>query len=269
MTKDFIVITGGSSGLGYEIALRFAAAGYPLVIAALPDHAMANAKAKLTQHFPELEIRFFPIDLTLPDGPDRLFDFTQEEGIPIGGLINNAGFGTWGFLPDVPVRRELEMMQLNILALYRLTRLFLPGMIARRQGQIMHISSIAAFQPNPYMATYGATKSFVRSFSQALERELSDKGIPVYITTVCPPAARTPFRQASGMDDSALFTGWLAVDAPLIADAAFKGYQRKQGLVIPGKLFRILHVLTRLLPEWVSTLIAVHTLRKGLPESKY
>ncbi|MBP6184719.1 MAG: SDR family oxidoreductase [Saprospiraceae bacterium] len=268
MTKDTILITGGSSGFGLELAHRFAASGHPLVLVALPGKALDLAKSEVEQRYPGIHVYTLPVDLTAADGPDLVFSFIQNKGLTIDGLINNAGFGTWGFLPDISQEKEEAMIHLNILALYRLTRLFLPGMIARKRGQIMHIASIAAFQPNPYMATYGATKAFVRSFSQALERELKDQGSPVRVTTVCPPAARTPFREASGMKDSALFSGWLSVDAPLVADAAFRAYQRKQGLMIPGRLYRILHVLTRFLPEWVSTNIAIQTLRKGLPIHK-
>ncbi len=265
MSKNTILITGSSSGFGLELAHRFAASGHALVLVALPGEEFDRAKTIIEQGHPGAEVYALPVDLTETDGPERVFAFTQKMGIAIDGLINNAGFGTWGFLPDISQEKEESMIQLNIMALYRLTRLFLPGMIARKKGQIMHIASIAAFQPNPYMATYGATKAFVRSFSQALERELKDQGSPVRITTVCPPAARTPFREASGMKDSALFSGWLSVDAPLVAEAAYRAYQRKQGLIIPGRLYRILHVLTRFLPEWVSTNIAIQTLRKGLP----
>lgn len=268
MPKDTILITGGSSGFGLELAHRFAASGHALVLVALPGVELDLAKSELEKRHPGIDVYTLPVDLTISDGPDQVFAYTQKMGLSVDGLINNAGFGTWGFLPDISQEKEEAMIHLNILALYRLTRLFLPGMVARKKGQIMHIASIAAFQPNPYMATYGATKAFVRSFSQALERELKDQGSPVRVTTVCPPAARTPFREASGMKDSALFSGWLSVDAPLVADAAFRAYQRKQGLMIPGRLYRFLHVLTRFLPEWVSTNIALQTLRKGLPIQK-
>lgn len=262
--SEFVIITGGSSGFGLELARRFALDGHPLLLAALPGQDLEQAAEELRQRHPGLPVHAFAVDLSKPEGPDALFAFTREQGLVIGGVVNNAGFGTWGFLPDIPQHSEEGMIGLNVLGLYRVTRLFLPDMVARGKGRIMHIASIAAFQPNPYMATYGATKAFVRSFSQALSRELVDRGSPVRIITVCPPASRTPFRDRAGMDRSALFAGWLSVDASLVADAAYRAWHKGQDLMIPGRLFRMLHVVTRLLPESLSIVVAQRTLRKGL-----
>lgn len=265
--KDAIVITGGSSGFGLELARRFARDGHPLVLAALPGAELEAAAQEIRHRHPELPVHAFGVDLSNPEGPESLYAFTQGQGLAIAGVVNNAGYGTWGFLPEIPQHSEESMIGLNVLGLYRVTRLYLPDMVARGRGRIMHIASIAAFQPNPYMATYGATKAFVRSFSQALSRELMDQGSPVRIITVCPPAARTPFRDRAGMERSSLFSGWLSVDAPLVANAAYRAWQRGQDLMIPGRLFRLLHVVTRLLPESLSTRVAQRTLRRGLPRT--
>lgn len=262
--SEFVLITGGSSGIGLELARHFARDGHPLVLAALPGPDLEQAVEELRQRHPGLPLHAFAVDLSKPEGPEALFAFTREQGMAIGGVVNNAGFGTWGFLPDIPQHSEEAMIGLNVLGLYRVTRLFLPDMVARGRGRIMHIASIAAFQPNPYMATYGATKAFVRSFSQALSRELIDQGSAVRIITVCPPATRTPFRDRAGMGRSSLFGGWLSVDAPLVSEAAYRAWCRGHDLMIPGRLFRMLHVVTRLLPESFSVRLAKRTLRKGL-----
>lgn len=262
--SEFILITGGSSGFGLELARRFAQDGHPLLLAALEGPELDQAVEELRLRHPKLPVHAFAVDLSTPDGPDALFAHTRAQGWVIAGVVNNAGFGTWGYLSDIPQRSEENMIGLNVLGLYRVTRLFLPDMVARDRGRIMHIASIAAFQPNPYMATYGATKAFVRSFSQALSHELADQGSAVKIITVCPPAARTPFRQRAGMERSSLFGGWLSVDAPMVADAAYRAWHRGHDLMIPGRLFRILHIVTRLLPESLSIRLAKQTLRKGL-----
>jgi short-subunit dehydrogenase len=266
--KDRVLITGGSSGFGLELAHRFGATGHDLLLVALPGEELEEAAHLVRTQYPSVEVHHFGVDLSLADGPKRVSDFVRAHSLRIDVLINNAGFGTWGFLPDIDGDRELAMLRLNIEGLYRLTRLFLPEMIAQRRGHIINIASIAAFQPNPYMAAYGATKAFVRSFSLALYWEMRDQQLPIHVTTVCPPAARTPFREASGMAESALFSGWLAVDAPLVADATFRGYRRKAYQVIPGRLYRFLYVLTRLLPERLSILIGLDTLRKGIPRPR-
>lgn len=265
--NDTLLITGASSGFGLELARRFAADGHPLILVALPGAELDAAARELRDRHPGLAVHALGVDLSAEDGPRQVWAFTEAQGLQVDGLINNAGFGTWGFLPAISEERELQMIRLNMEALYRLTRLYLPGMVARRRGRIMNIASIAAFQPNPYMATYGATKAFVRSFSQALAVELRDQGSPVRVITVCPPAARTPFREASGMGGSALFEGWLAVDAPLVAEAAYRGFRKGRSLIIPGRFFRVLRVITRLLPESVSVWVGLSTLRQGVPRS--
>lgn len=266
--NSFVVITGGSSGIGLELASRFGAEGYPLFLVALPGKELEEAALILKDKYPTLQVTHLGVDLSREDGPDRVLAFVREQEMDVDVLVNNAGFGTWGFLPDVDQERELSMLRLNIEGLYRLTRLFLADMIEKRRGHIVNIASIAAFQPNPYMAAYGASKAFVRSFSLSLYWEMRDQKLPIHITTVCPPAVRTPFRDAAGMKDSALFSSWLAVDAPLVADAAFRGFKRKSYQVIPGLLYRFLYVVIRLVPERVSVMIGLHTLRKGLPPSK-
>lgn len=264
MDKPIVLITGGSSGFGLELAHRFAGDGHSLVLVALPGRDLEEVSAALQGRYPGVAVHALGVDLSTTRGPEEVIAFTDGLGLDIGVLINNAGFGTWGYLPNVPVERELAMLRLNIEALYRLTQAYLPRMDARGRGHIINIASIAAFQPNPYMATYGASKAFVRSFSLALAQELRDQGSAVRVTVVCPPAARTPFQAASGMVRSALFSSWLAVDAPMVADAIYRGYRRGSRQVIPGWLFQVLAVITRLLPESVSTAIAIRTLRKGV-----
>ena len=260
-----VLITGGSTGIGRELAFRFAASGHHLFLVALPEPALEETAADLRQQHPQCTVHTLALDLTEPNALDTLQTAIQDAGFPVDVLVNNAGFGTWGYLPHVGQAMEEKMIQLNILALYRLTRHFLQDMRQEQRGVIMNIASIAAFQPNPYMATYGASKAFVRSFSQALDQECRDQGENIRVLTVCPPAARTPFQDRAGMGQSALFRGWLAVDAPLVADAAFRAYRQRRHLMIPGRKFRLIRMLTNLLPESFRSGIARHTLRQRLP----
>jgi uncharacterized protein len=260
----YTLITGGSTGIGLEIADRFARDGHNLLLVALPGPELETARTMLLAKYPTINVDLFAVDLSTTDGPDQVGAFTRAKEYVIEVLVNNAGFGSWGFLPAIDQAREETMIALNITALYKLTRHYLREMQARNKGHIIHTASIAAFQPNPYMATYGATKAFVRSFSIALEHELKDQGSGIRITTVCPPAAKTAFVQASGMDRASLASSWLSSDVPTIADAAYRQYKRGGGQIIPGRLFQFLHFVTGFFPESLSIAIGKMTLRKGL-----
>lgn len=262
--EAYTLITGGSTGIGLELADRFARDGHNLLLVALPGPELEAARTLLLGKYPLIKVDLFAVDLSVQDGPDQLRAYTNSKGYVIEVLVNNAGFGSWGFLPQIDQSREEAMIALNITALYKLTRYYLKEMQARNKGHIIHTASIAAFQPNPYMATYGATKAFVRSFSIALEHELKDQGSGVRITTVCPPAAKTAFVQASGMDRASLATSWLSSDVPTIADAAYRQYKRGGGQIIPGRLFQFLHFITGFFPETLSIAIGKMTLKKGL-----
>lgn len=265
MTKT-VLITGGSSGIGRALAGHFARAGHHLILVALPGPELELAQTSIQQEYPDVEVHIYPVDLSQPGGPDQVWAFTSSKGIQVDVLVNNAGFGTWGPLYTIDYEREVQMLELNILSLYKLTRLYLRPMHDRNAGHLLIIASIAAFQPNPYMAAYGASKSFVRSFGLALYHELKDQGSPIRVTTICPPAVPTAFQQVAGMSRSALFSGWLSSDVDTVARAAWIGYARKKRQVIPTWYLPVINVISRLLPEQLSIWMARQTLRKNLPE---
>ncbi|MEZ5032838.1 MAG: SDR family NAD(P)-dependent oxidoreductase [Saprospiraceae bacterium] len=265
MPETFL-ITGGSSGIGLALAHHAAKAGHRLILAALPGQELEDAGQSLRASYPGIDLHLCPTDLTRPEGPDEVYAFTQSRHLDVDVLVNNAGVGTWGRLHTLDPEKEVKMIELNILALYKLTRLYLTPMQERQAGHILFIASIAAFQPNPYMATYGATKAFVRSFGLALYHELKDQGSAVRVTTVCPPAIPTAFQRVAGMERSALFSGWLASDVASVAAAAWKGYQQKSPQVIPSRVLSFLQPFIRLLPESWSIWMARRTLRQNLPE---
>ncbi len=266
MTKT-VLITGGSSGIGLALARHFARAGHHLVLVALPGRELDDAQSSLQHEFPDVSINGFAIDLTRPDAPDQVWAFTSSKGLHVDVLVNNAGVGTWGILNNIDPEKEVQMLELNILALYKLTRLYLAPMQKRNAGHLLFIASIAAFQPNPYMAAYGASKAFVRSLGLGLYHELKDQGSDVRVTTICPPAIPTAFQRVAGMDRSALYSGWLSSDVETVARAAWKGYLRKKRQVIPTWYLPMVNMISRLLPEQFSIWIARQTLRKNLPET--
>lgn len=266
MMKKTVLITGASSGIGLAVARHFAHAGYRLILTALPGSEFEDAAHSLTNLYPEIDVLIFPGDLTDPEVPDQLWSFIQDQNRSIDVFVNNAGVGTWGQAGKIEVRQELKMIDLNIRAAYVLTRIVLKHMQENRSGHIIFIASIAAFQPNPYMAAYGATKAFIRSFGLALHHELKEQGSPVRILMVCPPAIPTAFQATAGMQRSALFSGWLSSDVETVAKAIWSGFQQNRRQVIPTWYLTLLAPITRLLPESLSIWMAKRTLQKNLPE---
>src|SRR5262245_37104081 len=195
------LITGASAGLGSEYARLFAADKHALGLVArrrdrLDELAAALEKAHGVSSY------VFPADLTDPAAPRRLHDEIAAAGLEVEFLVNNAGFGSNGTFSEMDTQRELELIEVNVKALVHLTRLFLPGMVARQRGRILNIGSTAGFVPGPFMATYYASKGFVISFTEALAHEL--RGTGVTATVSCPGATATEFAGVAGNDRSRL-----------------------------------------------------------------
>jgi uncharacterized protein len=212
------LITGASAGLGTEYAKLFARDKHDVVLVARRrDRLEALAQDLGKAH----GIKAHPVaaDLGAPDGPRRVLDEVRRLGVEIGYLVNNAGFGSTGPFAELELGRELEMVQVNIVALLTLTRELLPGMLARKRGRILNIGSTAGFQPGPFMAVYYASKAFVNSFSEALSYEL--RGTGVTATVSCPGATATEFSSVAGNDMSRLFR----MGAASAASVAREGYK--------------------------------------------
>ncbi len=185
------LITGASSGIGYELSKLFAQDSYDLVLIARSENKLQDLAAKLQNEFGS-QVKVIVQDLGINFAPKTIFSQLQEENITIDVLVNNAGFATYGLFTETDLQAELEMMQVNMVALTHLTKLFLPGMVQRRQGKILNIASTAAFQPGPLMAVYYATKAYVLSFSEAIANELIGTGVTV--TVLCPGQQNQVFK---------------------------------------------------------------------------
>src|SRR5881398_2071290 len=207
------LITGASGGIGYELAKLFARDKYNLIL-------VSRSKQKLQQRAEELRKLGSPFvtvhwfDLAELDAPDKLFQRTERGNIQVDILVNNAGYGVRGAFAKTNLDDKLEMMQLNMVALTHLTKLYLPQMISRGQGRIMQVASTAAFQPGPFMAVYYATKAYVLSFSEALYEEL--RGTGVTVTALCPGATATGFFDRADMTSTKLFKSG-AMDSKTVA----------------------------------------------------
>ncbi|MCA2966201.1 MAG: SDR family oxidoreductase [Acidobacteriaceae bacterium] len=188
-----ILLTGASSGIGAALAVALAPKGAHLLLTARSADRLAELAQQVRSAGGHATV--LPLDLAAPGAARQLFDEVQSLGISIDTLINCAGFGLFGPLAGNDPARLSQMLQLNVVALTELTRLFLPELLARR-GTVLNIASTAAFQPTPYMAAYGATKAYVLSFSEALWAEYRSRGLRV--AAVCPGPVETPFLDAMG-----------------------------------------------------------------------
>ncbi len=247
------LVTGGSGGIGLELAKVLARNGFDLVLVARKRDTLEAAAGQLEGKF-DVRVHVFAADLRRREAPQEIFDFLQNENIPIEVLVNNAGFGLGGEFSETAVQRELDMIQVNIAALTHLTKLFLAPMIKRRSGRVLNVASTAAFQPGPLMAVYYATKAYVLSFSEALSEELRNTEITV--TALCPGPTDTDFADTAEMGSSRLFNTFGIADAADVAKYGFDAMMSGKRLAIPGIKNKILAQANRLAPRALSARLA-------------
>ena len=243
------LVTGASGGIGEELARLFAADGHSLVLVARSRDKLEALAAELEAKH-HVRARVVASDLARPEAPGEIFAELQGDGVHIEVLINNAGFGSYGPFVETDLRAELDMIEVNISALTHLTKLFLPGMVARRRGYVMQVASTAAFQPGPLMAVYYASKAYVLHFSEALANELEGTG--VVVSALCPGPTETGFVEAAGMQQSKLFERG-AMTAREVAEIGYRGMLAGKTIVIPGLRNNLLARAVGFLPRGLVT----------------
>lgn len=251
--RQTALITGGSGGIGLELAKVLARHAFDLVLVARNRDTLEAAAGQLEGKY-DVNVPVFAADLRRREAPQEIFDFLYNENISIDVLVNNAGFGLLGEFADTEVTRELEMIQVNIAALTHLTKLFLPAMIKRKSGRVLNVASTAAFQPGPLMAVYYATKAYVLSFSEAVAEELRNTGVTV--TALCPGPTRTEFAAAAEMTDSRLFTAFGVASAAEVAEYGYVAMMHGRRLAIPGIKNKIVAQANRFVPRALTAKIA-------------
>ena len=247
------LITGASGGIGYELAKLFARDHYNLVLVARNAEKLNQTATALQGRF-GVSVKTVPLDLAAAPAPKFLFDQLQRETVALDVLVNNAVFGTFGEFASVPEDEILGQIHLNITALTHLTRLFLPAMLARRNGRIMNVASTAAFQPGPMMAVYYATKAYVLSFSEALANEVAGSG--VVVSCFCPGATDTNFQKRANMENSRLFKKIGAMNAEKVARDGYRGLIAGRTLVISGTQNWLVAESVRFAPRKLVTAVS-------------
>jgi short-subunit dehydrogenase len=238
------LITGASSGIGRSLARLFARGGHDVVLVARRESSIESLAEEVRGT--GRAAHAFAADLSENHSAEALRDRIGRARIQVDVLVNNAGVGLQGRFDELPLDRQLSMLQLNVTSLTTLTRLYLPEMIARNTGGILNVASTAAFQPGPLMAVYYASKAFVLSFTEALAAEVS--GTALKVSCLCPGPTRTGFVEAAGLQGSRLFTGG-AMSADDVARVGYDGWNAGKRLVIPGVQNRLGTLLVRFTPR--------------------
>jgi len=244
------LITGASGGIGAELARYHAARGGDLVLVARSEDKLKALQLEL-ENAQKIKVMVVVADLAQPESADQIFSATEQAGLNIDILINNAGFGGHGKFHERQLRKDQAMMQVNMVSLVNLTHLYLQGMVQRNYGKILHVASTAAFLPGPLQAVYYATKSFVVSFSQAISQEL--EGTNVTSTALCPGAVATGFVSAGDLE------GIKVWDKAATAESVAKcGYDA----MIKGDLVKINEKGLSFLLNWIIPFLPRKTILK-------
>ena len=261
MGKTRALITGGSVGIGAALADVFAAHGHDLILVSRNREKLEARGDAVRKQF-GVDAVCVAEDLADPGGARRLYEAVSALGLDVHYLVNNAGVGLYGTFATTDLDAEVKMIQLNVTSVVDLTKRFLPGMIARREGRILNVASTAAFVPGPWMSVYYATKAFLLSFSQAIDYELKPSGVTV--TTLCPGPTESEFKVRAGSQRSRLFESFV-MDAPRVARVGYDGMMKGKAVAIPGLRNKMIPVAARLAPR---PLIAELSHRAARPASK-
>jgi short-subunit dehydrogenase len=249
-----VLITGATTGIGYELAKLFAKDKYELIIIARNETKLAETASSLIKDY-DVNVKFIPKDLSLPDSAKEIFDELKKENISIDMLVNNAGFGDQGAFADSDVKNDIDMISLNITSLVILNRIFLDDMLKKNSGKILNVASTAAFQPGPFMAVYYATKAFVLSFSEAVSEELT--GTNITVSCLCPGPTETEFQNRAGIKNTKMMSrkSFTVMTAGEVALTGYKEMMKGKRIIIPGFANKAGAFFVKLLPRKIITKI--------------
>jgi short-subunit dehydrogenase len=237
------LVTGASSGIGEEFARQLAAKRYDVVLVARRTDRLAAIAAEISEaHGRKTEV--IAADLSTKKGVSAVAERLKKGDIAV--LVNSAGFGTQGEFAQLPLGRETQELNVNIIALTQLTHAAAGPMIENGHGAIINLGSVGSFEPVPYMSTYAATKAYVLSFSEGLHEELKPHGVTV--TCVCPGVVHTEFQEQAGMDRGKMPSMGLVTPEKVVSDA-LKGAAKKKAIVIPGAMNQAAAQMVRFAPR--------------------
>ena len=250
--RKTVLITGATRGIGYELVKLFAKDSYNLILVARDKDRLDEIKENFSKKY-KVDILIIAKDLSKPNAALEIFNETIEKQIIVDILVNNAGIGDFEKFFNEDLSKISNIMQVNIISLTELTRLFINKMVMKKEGKILNVSSMAAFQPGPYMAVYYASKAYVQSFSEAITSEL--KGTGVTVTTLCPGPTKSGFQHEVGSEDSNLSKYNLLSSSAAVAKDGYKALQAGKEIIIPGLLYTSLLNTSKVIPRKTKTKI--------------
>jgi uncharacterized protein len=257
--RPIALVTGASSGIGEAFARNLAERGHDVVLVAR-DLARLDALAKELSAAHGAHAEVLPADLTDPAQLERVEARCRDRSSPLDILVNNAGFGTFGAFHTLDLDAEVREIQLNVVALVRLTHAAAVEMAARGRGGILNVSSLAGFQPGPMNATYGATKAFITSFTEAMHEELAGTGVAV--TALCPGFTRTGFQKTANAPAGAV-PGFLWQEADEVARAGLDALVENHALVLPGLVNKALGTFSQMAPNALTRRLAGKVIKRS------
>jgi len=250
--SKYVLITGASSGIGFEFAGIFASKKYNLVLAARSLEKLEEMKKDLEKTY-GIQCMVLGLDLSVLAEVEELVAKVKSAGIQIDILINNAGFGDFGFFTETKWDKELQMINLNITALTYLSKTYAKEMAARKDGKILNVASTAAFLPGPLMAVYYATKAYVLSLSEALANELSGSGVTV--TALCPGPTTSGFQAVADIESSALVKGKKLPTSKQVAEYGYDALMIGKRVAIEGLMNKLQIFFVRFAPRDMITAV--------------
>lgn len=260
---SWALVTGASSGLGAEFARQLAHLGTNLILTARSGPKLERFASDLAR-VNGVSTHAIAADLAAEGGTQALLAAVDALGVPVLHVINNAGFGSTGAFVNADPEHEQRMVRLNCEAVVGVARHFLPKLVARGAGGLLHVASTAAYQPTPYMATYGASKAFVLSFTLSLAEELRGSGVRVL--TLCPGPVPTGFQQAAGMHGESAIVRVAQLEAPSVVESALAAYRERRDVAVPGALNALRTAAVRVMPRGVvlrATRWAMHSIGRA------
>jgi len=241
------LITGATSGIGYELAKLFAKDNYNLVLVARSQNNLEETKKEIEALFPKIHIHLYAADLFERGQAEMLYQKTESLGIRVDVLVNNAGQGEWGKFTNTDLQREIDIIELNVISMMVLTKLYLKDMVARNSGKILQLASSASKVPSPYLSVYAATKAFTLSLAEALSREVENTD--VIITALQPGATDTDFFHKAKAENTVTYQEMELYTPEEVAKAGFDGLMKGEMTVVPGIMNKAQGMLSNFLPD--------------------
>ena len=257
--KPVALVTGASSGIGEHLARQLAERGHDLVLVAR-DQGRLEALAKEVGDAFNAAAQVLPADLTSPEQLATVEGRCRDDNSPIDMLVNNAAFGSFGPFHTLDVDAETREIQLNVVALTRLTHAAASTMVPRGRGGILNVSSLAGFQPGPLNAVYAASKAFVTSFTEAVHEEL--KGTGVSVTALCPGFTRTGFQAVANVPASNV-PGFMWQEADVVARCGLDALAKNRAVAIPGSMNKVLGTFANVAPDAITRRLSAAIVKRA------